>query len=646
MSLARRCLVYARYSTDNQREASIEDQLRVCTARAEREGWSIAGTHSDAAISGATTLRPGYQALLAAIRDGQADIVLAESLDRFSRDLEHVAAFHKLTVFAGVQVITLAEGEISELHVGLKGTMGALYLKDLAQKTHRGLEGRARQGFGTGRMAYGYRAIRQFGPDGEPVRGLREVDEACAVVVRRIFRDYVGGASPLAIARALNSEGVPGPDGRPWHDWTIRGRPGRENGLLRNPLYAGLQVWNRTTRRRDPVRGGWVRRLLPKEAMVETPVPTLRIIDDDLWQQTQDRLAREASPVEQNHGNTFWDRRRPKHLLSGKVFCGCCGKAFSAVGRDYLACLAARAGQGCPNRKTVRRVTLEARVLEALARRLMRPDLVEAFCSAFIAEWNRLAAEASSGAEVRRRELQSLERKIENLIEAISDGLKASGVQKKLAELEARRDELQAALSAAPVSPPALLPNLAQVYAGKVARLQEGLKAGKGQEVLEAARALIDKVIITPGNGPDDPPGIELVGHLMAMLQAGGGFKNGADETSRDLINAISSGSAKGPMRGRRPSDLPPPNEPPLPHRDRREIHEPALRLHDALHLRGHRAGIHVVHHEQPDGLVHHLLVDLGEQCVLLVHVEFGAHRVAQAVEFGVVDAAPVEAAR
>ncbi len=302
-----RCALYARYSSDNQREASIEDQLRICQVRAEREGWAVVGTFTDAAISGATTLRPGYQALLEAIRKGQLDIVLAESLDRLSRDLEHVAAFHKLAVFARVRIVTLAEGEISELHVGLKGTMGALYLKDLAQKTHRGLEGRARQGFGTGRIAYGYRAVRTLGADGEPVRGLREIDPACAAIVRRIFRDYAGGTSPLAIARALNTEGIPGPDGRPWHDWTIRGRPARENGLLRNTLYAGRQTWNRTTRRRDPIRGGWVVRAHPEEAIVETPVPALRIIDDDLWQQAQRRLAAEASPASQNRGNTFWD---------------------------------------------------------------------------------------------------------------------------------------------------------------------------------------------------------------------------------------------------------------------------------------------------------------------------------------------------
>lgn len=90
------------------------------------------------------------------------------------------------------------------------------------------------------------------------------------------------------------------------------------------------------------------------------------------------------------------------------------------------------------------------------------------------------------------------------------------------------------------------MPNLAQVYAAKVAQLQSGLQAGEGLEVLDAARALIDKVIIIPGDGPDDPPRLELVGHLMAMLPAGGAFANGADETSRDLISAVFSGSAKG----------------------------------------------------------------------------------------------------
>jgi len=86
-------------------------------------------------------------------------------------------------------VVTLAEGEISELQVGLKGTMGALYLKELADKTRRGLEGRVREGRSGGGLCYGYRVVRgPAGRDGEPERGLREIEPAQAEVVRQIFQ--------------------------------------------------------------------------------------------------------------------------------------------------------------------------------------------------------------------------------------------------------------------------------------------------------------------------------------------------------------------------------------------------------------------------------------------------------------------------
>ena len=73
-------------------------------------------------------MRPGYQALLEGARKGVFDIVVAEALDRISRDQEHIAAFFKLMTFAGVRIVTLAEGDVTELHVGLKGTMNALFL--------------------------------------------------------------------------------------------------------------------------------------------------------------------------------------------------------------------------------------------------------------------------------------------------------------------------------------------------------------------------------------------------------------------------------------------------------------------------------------------------------------------------------------
>ena len=148
-------VIYARYSTDLQREASIEDQIRLCRAYVERQGWAYRHAYTDRAVSGASALRPAYQALLEDARQGEFDIVVAEALDRLSRDQEDVAGLLKRLRFAGVRLFTLAEGEIGELHIGLKGTMNALFLKDLAAKTRRGLEGRVRAGRSGGGLCYG-----------------------------------------------------------------------------------------------------------------------------------------------------------------------------------------------------------------------------------------------------------------------------------------------------------------------------------------------------------------------------------------------------------------------------------------------------------------------------------------------------------
>ena len=200
-----RVALYARYSSDRQSESSIVDQLRICRARADREGWQVVAEVHDAAISGATDDRPGFRSLQEAIRAGRVDIVLSEALDRISRDQEHVAAFHKLVRFAGVRLVTLSEGDVDRIHVGMKGAMNAMFLEELGRKTRRGMEGRVRAGRAAGRVAFGYRRVTGvLRPDGEPERGLREVDAGQAEIVRIIFRDYAGGISPLMIARRLN----------------------------------------------------------------------------------------------------------------------------------------------------------------------------------------------------------------------------------------------------------------------------------------------------------------------------------------------------------------------------------------------------------------------------------------------------------
>src|SRR5438093_12881888 len=303
--------IYARYSSDNQREASIADQFRICREFARRQGWQIANEYSDHAVSGATLLRSGFQAMMQSALRKQVDVVLAESLDRFSRDQEATAGLFKRLTFAGVATVTLAEGDITFLHIGLKGTMNAMYLSELADKTRRGLRGRIESGKACGGLCYGYRVLRRF-ENGAVTTGEREIVAEEAAVIRRIFRDYVAGASPKQICKALNKEGIPGPQGALWNPSTIHGNPKRGIGILHNELYIGRMVWNRQRFLKDPDTGKRVARPNPESAWIIKDVPELRIVDDELWQAAKARQAsvhrKWSSAKEERRFNQF---RRP-----------------------------------------------------------------------------------------------------------------------------------------------------------------------------------------------------------------------------------------------------------------------------------------------------------------------------------------------
>jgi site-specific DNA recombinase len=131
------------------------------------------------------------------------------------------------------------------LHVGLKGTMNALFLKDVAAKTHRGLRGRVEKGKAGGSLCYNYDVVKRTDNEGEPIRGERKINAAEATIIRCIFRDYATGKSSRTLAHELNAEGVPGPFGRTWGPWTIHGSVKRRNDILNNELYIGKLVWSR-----------------------------------------------------------------------------------------------------------------------------------------------------------------------------------------------------------------------------------------------------------------------------------------------------------------------------------------------------------------------------------------------------------------
>ena len=514
-----RAAIYARDSSDLQRDASIEDQVRSCKAWIEREHMTLVETYADHAISGASSLRPGYQNLLEHARQRRFQVVVAEALDRLSRDQEDTAALYKHLSFAGVKLITLAEGEITELHVGLKGTMNALFLKDLGQKVRRGLEGRVRQGRSGGGICYGYEVVRKHDAHGELVRGGRCINEAEATTVRRIFSEFAAGKSPRRIAMSLNREGVRGPTGASWGPSTINGNAARGTGILNNELYVGRLVWNRLQYRKDPRTGKRVSRLNDSTSWTVQEVRELRMVPQDLWERVKARQAsvtRETRP-DANGDRPFWEKQRPRFLVSGLAKCGACGASYVKISKNLFGCAAARDRGTCDNRLNIRIEVLEHTILGSLKERLMAPELFKEFCAEFHRELNRQRSEKNAEFEAQRTELAHIERRTRRLVELITeDDAPVKALKAELRTLEARQAKLERVLAVSAAPEPLIHPNLAEIYRQKVAALHEALADPTSRdEAFDTIRSLIEEIRLVPENGELR---IEIRGELGGIL--------------------------------------------------------------------------------------------------------------------------------
>ncbi len=515
-----RAAIYARYSSDLQSDASIEDQHRLCLRLIASNGWQEAETYADRGISGASHLRPAYQRLLQDARDNRLDVVVAEGLDRLSRDQEHIAAFFKQMRFQGIPIVTVAEGEISELHIGLKGTMSSLFLKDLAQKTHRGLEGRVRKGKSAGGVTYGYDVVRDLLADGSITTGERSLNAQQAAVVRRIFTDYSHGISPRAIAAALNKAGISGPRGT-WGSSTIYGNDKRGTGILNNELYLGRLVWNRQRFIKDPDTGKRQARMNKSEDWIIEQVPDLRIVGDDLWEAVKARQTATRSLAIRDGIKAVGRMKRATHLFTGMLKCGTCGGGFIQVGKQYYGCANTRNKGTCGNRLTIKREDFEARVLSGLKDQLLHPDLIAEYVRAYQAEFNQLAGSIRADRQADERELAKVTRQIDQMVNAIAEGMFHPSMKDKMTVLESSKAALTAKLRDASDAAPVLLhPGLADRYQAQVADLTAALQSDSTKaEATSIIRSLLTEIRLIPQDGI---LAIELVGALAGLLSLGG----------------------------------------------------------------------------------------------------------------------------
>lgn len=489
-----RTRAYARYSSDQQSAASIEDQLRNCRAWCQRQGLPAPVVYSDAAISGARNDRPGYLRLLAEVERG--DVIVVDDLSRLSRDSIEVAQAIRRLTFDGVRVVGTTDGTDTgrkghRAEVGLRGIMSELYLADLADKTHRGLTGKALAGQSAGGLPYGYRVT---------TTGQREIVPEQAEVVRRIYADYLSGLSARNIAAALNTEGVPSPRGGTWAPSAIYGDARRGIGILANPIYAGRPVWNRSRWDKHPVTGKRVRRERPREEWVHQEQPELAIVPGAQWEAVQRRI-RSQSRASGVKG------RPPRHLLSGILRCGECGGPLVVVDRYRYGCAAAKDRGTCSSRVRLSRSVAEDAMLAGVRAELLTEARFRQYQKAARAELRRRAPDTS-------RKLAEALRVRDNLMAAIKAGIitpttKAEMERAEVAVAEAHR------LASAP-KPDILLPRARERWERLVATLAER----RMPEVRATLRALIGEAIVRNENGDLFA---EVAGSQIAMV-AGAGF--------------------------------------------------------------------------------------------------------------------------
>ena len=511
----RRCAIYSRYSSDLQRDSSIEDQIRMCRQFARQRQWTVVEEFvvADKAISGASVSgRRILQSLLSAAKSKPVpfDCVLVEDTSRLGRDLADTLQTTKLLDFYGVSVVSVTQGidtteDNSRSLLTLHGMMDEQYLSSLREKVHRGQEGRVLQGLHPGGSCYGYRNIpiedpTRKGKYGRPaVSGVRlEIIPEAATVIRRIFRMSAGGMGFETIAKRLNEERVPTPHGV-WNKYTVR-------SMLYNERYRGVVIWNRTRKTINPETGRKLSRPRPREEWRRQEIPELRLVPEELWAAVHGRLSRMNRTDTAKIGGVC--RSPNAYLFSGMLACGVCGCSMvicSGGGkRGYVkyGCHEHRKSGTCRNNWYIRRDRLEDQLLTAIEERVFnRIDQVVQRCEEEVRR--RLKEMERQGAittlDSLRRERQQLQARAANLMRSIELGGDIPRLVQRFREVEDEIAQLDRAIASHRVVKPKVT---AEQVRNRVVKTLMRLRDILNEQEVAVARAALQKhvgkLLLTP----------------------------------------------------------------------------------------------------------------------------------------------------
>ncbi|EPY00979.1 recombinase family protein [Magnetospirillum fulvum] len=487
-----RIAIYARYSSDLQNPSSVDDQISLCRrliAGQLATDPDHALIFSDAAMSGATIDRPGLTRLLEAVRSKWVDLVVAEGLDRLSRSLKDIAAIHETMSYNGVTIWTAHEGRITELHIGLKGTMNSLFLSDMKARIKRGHRARIVAGYAISACPYGYRIVRGVVDDKRRnVNGVREIEEEAAQIIRRIYQEFADGRNVSQIVDGLNRDGIPAPSGRTWMRHTLVGSPRKQEGILRNPIYIGQLVFNRSYVVRDPVTNKRVSVPNPEAEWTKVDVPHLRIISDELWAAVRENYRGRLKKKDEPEPEPRILNSHNQHALTGWIKCGWCGGGKQIANDSRYLCSTHRYAKKCKNSRGTREPVLMAATFDALYTRIkhgpaFRPHLIQAF-----------ASELERSKELSKVEADLLAR-IGRLLDAIEHGIDTESATQRVLDLQ---DQLKHARQTIQIEAPPILPDEATIRATLARAVQSVEMARDVKRTRRMLKCLLSEIVLTP----------------------------------------------------------------------------------------------------------------------------------------------------
>jgi site-specific DNA recombinase len=495
----KRVAIYARYSSALQNERSIEDQVRRCADHVRAAGGGVNEDliFTDVAISAASLKRPGFEMMMKAVDERRVDAIVAEDLSRISRDLADSATLFKGLQYAGVPLIGVADGidtssKSAKLTFTVKSLVADLYLDELRDKTRRGLEGRCRAGYSTGGLPFGYRSEPDVAPDGRELGRRIVIDEAAAMIVRRVFDLYLAGHSYDGIARRFNAEHVPYARLKTKHrrkGWVASS----VRAIIWNRAYVGEWSYNRREWRKVP--GTNVRRPRERDAseMIVQNFPDRRIVPPEIWDRVRQRAAAVSARYKKDSraGDTA-PGHRTHYPLSGLLFCGACGAAMviaRGTSAAYYACGDHKKRGTCANRTLLREDVARTAILGGVCDALFTPAAIAFLRKRIVERLREVGRTGETDLQERLDRLRRTEDRIHWLIKFIADGDHSTYIRDTLKDLEAQARIDSAAIEAltqtlrAPVNlptPEVLLDrarDLEKVLAADPLRAREALRA-------------------------------------------------------------------------------------------------------------------------------------------------------------------------